>query len=893
MTGDDGLASTTGSRASNSDEVTADPSPARGAAARSLPARLGRYHVLGQLGEGGMGVVYAAYDPDLDRKVALKLLRADGHSASPGRLLREAHALARLSHPNVVQIHDTGAIDGRIFIAMELVRGVDLRTWLAQPRTPAEVLRVFLDAGRGLAAAHEAGFVHRDFKPDNVLVGVDGRARVADFGLVRQHDEPEAPAAVEPDRGTLSRSLTMTGALLGTPAYMSPEQHRGGTADARSDQFSFCMALWEALHGQRPFAGDSAAAIVAAMQAGQLRPARGPGVPGELTRILARGLAHDPERRYPNMPALLAALAVDRGRKRRRWLAGLAAGGLLAGLVAALTSGPEPCSGGHEALAGAWNPERREAVAAALAGARRDASARALAGLDAYAGAWLVGHRDACLDHRRGEQSSALLDARMRCLDRRRETLAAAARLLAGEAGDDAEPDVAPLVAGLPPISACAEQAVVLGEARVPEDPALAGAVAAIDAGMIEARVRHDAGDLDGALVRADEAVRRARLARFEPLLAEALLVQARVLFSRTRWSAARPVLVEALTRAVEARRDDLAAEAIARLLYLDGAQSDRTAEALRLAPLALAMAGRAPEPHLARGLANNNIGVVQLVARDRQGAAASMRRAVEEMLAAPHADPIELANAMYNAAVTTAEGEVRRAGLARANALLATHLGPRHPVTLDHRAVAARFEPELRAAVATLVEVCPEYLAVAGGASSSCGFCFQNLAYLQLFGGEPAEALASAGRVPACASDAGSGGQEAYQRAKARAFVAAHTGRPAAALVEVEQARTWTDGLRGATWIAGEVAELELLHGRALLLLDRPAEAAEALERASSGFADAAGGTELLPSLWLAEAQTLLARALLARTPPDREKAATLQAAAAATREMLGADAP
>ncbi|PCC74076.1 Serine/threonine protein kinase [Nannocystis exedens] len=889
MSGDDSVVSATGSPASNSDEVTADPAPGRSAAAGSLPARLGRYHVLGQLGAGGMGVVYTAYDPDLDRKVALKLLRAEGHAASPGRLLREAHALARLSHPNVVQIHDTGAIDGRIFIAMELVRGVDLRTWLAQPRSPAEVLRVFLDAGRGLAAAHEAGFVHRDFKPDNVLVGADGRARVADFGLVRQHDEPEGPAASEPDRGTLSRSLTMTGALLGTPAYMSPEQHRGGTADARSDQFSFCVALWEALHGQRPFAGDSPAAITAAMQAGQLRPARGAGVPGELTRILARGLAHDPERRYPNMQALLAALAVDRGQRRRRWLAGLGGAGLLAGLVAALTSGPEPCSGGPEALAGTWNPERRAAVGAALAGAGSDVSTRVLAGLDAYAGAWLDGHREACLDHRRGEQSSALLDARMGCLDRRRETLAAAARLLTGEPGIDA----AQLVARLPPIPACAQPAVVLGEAQVPDDPSLAGPVAALGAELIEARVRLDAGDLDGALTRADQAVRRARAVGFEPLLAEALLAQVRVLFARSRWDAARPALVEALTRAVEARRDDLAAEAIARLLYVDGVQSGRTAEALRLAPLALAMAARAPEPHAARGLASNNIGVVQLLARDREGAAASIRRAVEELLAAPHADFIELTNAMFNVVMVTAGGEERHAALTRANELLAARLGPRHPVALDQRAMYARFEPELGQAVATLTEACPEFLAVAGGASTTCGTCFQHLAYLQMYRGDRAAALASAERVPACAPEADAAGQEAHQQARARAFVAVHTGRPEAALVEVARARTWTDGLREAAWIARAVAELELLRGRALLLLNRPDEAAEALGRAVSGLAGAGDRPDLLAPLWLAEAQALLARALLARTPPDPERAAALQETAAATFVAVGAVAP
>ncbi len=218
-------------------------------------AAVGRYVILDRIGAGGMGVVYAAYDPELDRRVALKLLRTD-RFAAPGhlRLLREAKALARLTHPNVVAVHDAGTFGDQVFVAMELVEGETLRQWLeAGARSWREVLDRLLAAGRGLAAAHAAGLVHRDFKPENVLLGRDGRVRVVDFGLAKAlADAAEEPAA--PDSGgELASPLTEWGAVLGTPAYMAPEQIRGIAADARSDQFSFCVALYEALYGERPF----------------------------------------------------------------------------------------------------------------------------------------------------------------------------------------------------------------------------------------------------------------------------------------------------------------------------------------------------------------------------------------------------------------------------------------------------------------------------------------------------------------------------------------------------------------------------------------------------------------------------------------------------------------
>jgi eukaryotic-like serine/threonine-protein kinase len=259
---------------------------------------LGRYFILDRLGSGGMGIVYAAYDPELDRKVAIKLLRPGRAGAEAGaRLLREAQAMARLSHPNVLAVHDVGTFGDQVFVAMELVDGADLRQWLAaSPRSEREVLDVFLKAGRGLAAAHAAGLVHLDFKPANVLVGRDGRVRVADFGLAQAEGGEESGGA-------------------GTRGYMAPEQLTSQPVDARTDQFSFCVSLYEALYGARPFAPDS-------FEVEDSPP--GSRVPIRLRRLLLRGLAPDPAGRFASMDDLLAALENDPRPVRRRWAMTLA-----------------------------------------------------------------------------------------------------------------------------------------------------------------------------------------------------------------------------------------------------------------------------------------------------------------------------------------------------------------------------------------------------------------------------------------------------------------------------------------------------------------------------------------------------------------------------------------
>ncbi|WP_157759051.1 serine/threonine-protein kinase [Cystobacter fuscus] len=281
-------------------------------------AGLGRFAVIRKLGEGGMGTVYMGYDALLDRRVALKLLQRD--TVAREWLLREAQALARLSHPNVVAVHEVSEHEGRVFIAMEFVDGQNLREWLAGAvRSVPEVLAMLAQAGRGLAAAHEAGLVHRDFKPENVLVGKDGRARVADFGIaalaVRPGEGSWSVASPGEERrpgaspSALASPLTHRGTLMGTPSYMAPELFLGERATPASDQFAFCVALYTAVYGAPPFAGEDLSALSRSVLDGQFRlPPVRPGIPGWLALILRRGLAREPAERFPSMAALIAAL---------------------------------------------------------------------------------------------------------------------------------------------------------------------------------------------------------------------------------------------------------------------------------------------------------------------------------------------------------------------------------------------------------------------------------------------------------------------------------------------------------------------------------------------------------------------------------------------------------
>ena len=593
-----------------------DPPPpvrSRGQADALTPGvTLGRYTVLGIVGKGAMGEVYAAYDPELDRKIAIKLLRVGAREdgvATEGRirLMREAQAIAKLSHPNVVTVYDVGTFEDDVFIAMQFVDGHTLRYWVhAEPRAWPEVVKFFADAGRGLAAAHEKDLVHRDFKPDNVMVGGDGHVRVMDFGLARaalDRDRKPAPTptsvvpvlpvasvgvgvadldstrvlgssspppAVVPEitSEALSLELTQAGAVLGTPAYMSPEQFQGHAIDARSDQFSFCVALYEALYGERPFSGTTLLDLMAGVLDGTVRPApAGSKVPSWLRKIVLRGLRVEPRERWPSMTALLAELEKSRrGAPRRRFASGASA--KLAGIWEAPARGRTSDT--------AVKAEVRRAFLAtgkAYAAATFD-KVRAI--LDRYAQSWTEMYVDACeATHVRGEQSSDVLDLRMAGLDECLDGLRALSQAFRQASAEVVENAVTAANA-LGRIERCANIELLRAAVRPPEDPIARSTVERLRTQLAEVRVLHHVGRLNEGLEAIGPLVDEVRRADYGPLLAETLFELGNLHMEQRTAVLGAQFMEEALWTAELCRHDEVVAMAAAQLVYAMGDQMAR-----------------------------------------------------------------------------------------------------------------------------------------------------------------------------------------------------------------------------------------------------------------------------------------------------------------------------
>lgn len=335
------------------------------------PEHVDRYVILGPLGEGGMGAVYAAYDPALNRKVAIKQMLAPSDAVARARFEREAQAMAQLTHPNVVQVYEISAVNGAPYIVMEFVEGCTLREWLRHAsRSSAEIFEIFEGAGRGLAAAHRVGLVHRDFKPENLMICEDGRVLVVDFGLVADERNPSAPIGVSSDESVMD--LKCTGAVLGTPGYAAPEQSSGALVSAKADQFSFCVTLWEALYGVRPFPDTTTDVVARAIEQGVLRMPKRRIARSRVNAVLTRGLQVVPNHRFESMEVLLAALD-DRDRWRRSLP--LVGGWLVAGLLAitvtlvrphSVAFEPAVCEGMSTALTGVRDPQRGGEIEAAI-----------------------------------------------------------------------------------------------------------------------------------------------------------------------------------------------------------------------------------------------------------------------------------------------------------------------------------------------------------------------------------------------------------------------------------------------------------------------------------------------------------------------------------------------
>jgi tetratricopeptide (TPR) repeat protein len=505
-----------------------------------------------------MGVVYAAYDPRLDRRVAIKVLHVEGERAR-ARILAEARALAKLSHPNVVTVYDASDTGEDLFIAMEYVAGRSLRAWLAErPRRTEEIIDVLVRAGRGIAAAHATHLVHGDIKPENVLVG-GSAVKVVDFGLARSPQELLAEAGG------------------GTPAYMAPAQLAGAPADVASDQFAFAVMAYEVLAGARPFQGGNA---MAAMVASPPPIAK---LSSRRMRALSRALSPDAEQRHPSIEALLGELVAPPPRWPRVVLAGVVVTAVVAGV--ALRQGhvaePVACASSGQRLASAWTPASLEPGVAAI--------------LEDYGHAWTAMADRVCQATRDGEQSAAQLDLRMSCLDRRLDELGALAGALASSGRTPREVAKAREAAyALSPLEPCADRDQLGGVA--PPSLAMLGPVAALRARLDRARGMQRTAAYPRALADATAVVEEARAVSYQPLVGEALLARGLLETQASRLDTAATSLDQAAHVASAALDDETTSNAWAAKVFVATARGG-FAEALAYASAAEAAASRLREP--------------------------------------------------------------------------------------------------------------------------------------------------------------------------------------------------------------------------------------------------------------------------------------------------------
>ncbi len=691
---------------------------------------VGRYVILDGLGYGGMGVVYRAFDPDLDRPVALKLVRAVT-AETTARLIREAKALAKVSHPNIVQIFDVGVFGETVFIAMELVEGPTLLHWNRETRPGWRVLLAqLIEAGRGLAAAHAAGLVHRDFKPQNAMVGADGRVRVLDFGLARQAvtpsgemgqeidadsaavDDPDADDSADSTDLAVTRRAPEASAvteladpglprvvvsrITGTPAYMAPEQRRQKVLDARADQFAYAVTCWELLHGERPFVGDNLAQYAESTATGRFRsPPAGNATPSWVRRVLLRALAAAPSDRYRSMDDLLTALAADPARRRRKVASfALLALAITGGSMAFAMRGrePPPCEDAARHLEGVWDP----AVAARLDQAFRATGAsyapetigKLGAALDKRSEAWTTMHREACRATRiTGEQSAALLDLRMSCLARRRDELHALLDQLVTSTDAARVAASVEAVGQLPSVATCADRDALTSVVPMPDDPMKRAALDDARGELSTITALLLTGQWLDARTRAERIQGRVRQLGWAPLIAEAGLQRALAERHAGSFPAAEAALNEAVQAAARAHLDDVSASAWSELAWVIGYEEERSVEGLALAGAAEAMALRAGASPLAiaevahvRALMLSNKG-------DQPAALREAERAFALIEKQPDAGELEAVDVLNTIAmIRSAQGDYPRAEQAHRQVLERRRaaLGNGHPKVAD-----------------------------------------------------------------------------------------------------------------------------------------------------------------------------------------------------------------
>lgn len=654
------------------------------------PRTIGRFEVESVLGRGGMGTVYRAFDPRLRRALAIKVLRHRRGSSDERRLRREANALAQVSHENVVQVFEVGQVEGRTYLAMELLEGKTLAQWLEQRPRPdwRRCVEVYLQVCAGLQAAHARGLVHRDFKPANAMIDPAGRVRVLDFGLVRAAGDDDSQTESGhgddswPSSPHFEAALTRDGVVMGTPAYMSPEQTRGGNVGPRSDQFAVCAALYEAVFAQRPFAGEDYGSLVAAVRGGKLRPPPpGHTVPPRVRAVLVRGLRADPAQRWPSMDALATALARTLAPSRLRaplFAAGLGGLALLAAALPSTTPTTHPCEREHAPLAGVWDDARRERVQQTMlaldAGYAADTYDRVAQRADDYATRWRE-HYDALCDARVHEPTPAV-ERSLRCLGDRRDELRRAVDLLQ-TANESRARRALVMFDGLRPAADCEDDRAA--EPPAPPDRATATKVDSLRARLHHARLLEKLGEYENAFEVADATTEAARHLDYPPLLAEALVIRGAVQYRLRHLDRSERDLEYAYALATERSLDEVAREAAERLTYLVGYDRGRYEDAARWGRTALALSSGDEQ----RARAMQNIGTVLSQQGRYEEALATHRETRELRLSAGAPDRRGLASTEHSIGADLFHLRRHSEALphfARAAELWEGVLGPEHP---------------------------------------------------------------------------------------------------------------------------------------------------------------------------------------------------------------------
>ena len=688
-----GLVAVTDSARSDGDTegVTLSRVDAKGAVviAGDVGNTISRYVVLEEIGVGGMGRVLRAYDPRLQREVAVKVLRANALSEEASqRLINEARAMAKVSHPNVVQVYDVETLDdGQIVLVMQFVLGDTLRSWVKETYPWREVVDTLVAAGRGLAAAHAAGLLHRDFKPANVLLSQTGRVKVTDFGLAKPSSSTLSMGSGEylPVTSTEPKRETQTeaGVVLGTPRYMAPEQHTGRELTSAADQYAFCVTLWEALCGTPPFSGKG----MSKRKHEGPPPWTGREVPRFVVDAVLRGLSADPEERWPSMEALLERLVSDPAKRRNKVLGLVGVGTLVAatavsGWQAYVDTPGGACRGARDELETAWGQARRDAVQAALTADdtpyARSRWSRTETRLDAYGDAWVDAHQEACeATAVRGVQSEAVLDLRMACLRAAELDFRAVTGVLAN-ADADVLQNADAVLDGLPPVERCAD--IERLQDVEPPPPSFAEQVRMARMLLAESEAERNGGRYEEALHRLDEAKLALMGVDYAPARGELALEEGKVLEATGRYEDAVAPLQDAVRLHAAAGRRALVRDATTQLLLLLGKRLTRFDEALALVPVAEGFAQGHP---LEEADVANTLALVLVEKGDVQQAEEAQRRAFKLRLEALGPDHTSLANSHHALAlVLTAQSRHAEATAEHERALeiWEAALGREHP---------------------------------------------------------------------------------------------------------------------------------------------------------------------------------------------------------------------